>query len=147
MNRWLPDVNVLVALFDPDHVHHDTAHAWLEDRAGDGIAFCPFTENGVVRVMSRSGYPNGPYRPLEIGRLLSAWKSNLVGRCLDWPCALSIGDPRHFDLGQIASGRHIADAYLLGIAVQNGGRPVTFDRTIPWRAVPGADGDSLKVLR
>jgi uncharacterized protein len=25
----LLDVNVLVALFDPDHVHHEAAHRWF----------------------------------------------------------------------------------------------------------------------
>ena len=28
----LLDVNVLVALFDPDHVHHEAAHLWFETR-------------------------------------------------------------------------------------------------------------------
>ena len=27
----LLDVNVLVALFDPDHVHHELAHDWFAD--------------------------------------------------------------------------------------------------------------------
>lgn len=27
----LLDVNVFVALFDPNHVHHDVAHDWFAD--------------------------------------------------------------------------------------------------------------------
>lgn len=32
MRRFLPDVNTLLALLDPMHVHHDAAHQWLEER-------------------------------------------------------------------------------------------------------------------
>ena len=48
----LLDVNVLVALFDPDHVHHEAAHVWFAATRGAGWATCPLTENGVVRVLS-----------------------------------------------------------------------------------------------
>jgi predicted nucleic acid-binding protein len=34
----LLDVNVLVALFDPDHVHHDLAHGWFADDGAAGWA-------------------------------------------------------------------------------------------------------------
>ncbi len=30
----LLDVNLLVALFDPDHVHHDIAHDWFTEDDG-----------------------------------------------------------------------------------------------------------------
>ena len=48
----LLDVNVLVALFDPDHVHHDIAHDWFSDEGHAGWATCPLTENGFVRVVA-----------------------------------------------------------------------------------------------
>jgi uncharacterized protein len=28
MKRFLPDVNTLLALFDPMHVNHEAAHRW-----------------------------------------------------------------------------------------------------------------------
>ena len=34
----LLDVNLLIALFDPDHVHHDLAHDWFADNRGRGFA-------------------------------------------------------------------------------------------------------------
>ena len=34
--RALLDINVLVALFDPDHVHHELAHDWFADHRGQG---------------------------------------------------------------------------------------------------------------
>ena len=53
----LLDVNVLVALFDPSHIHHEAAHAWFGPRREEGWATCPLTENGMVRVLSNPAYP------------------------------------------------------------------------------------------
>ena len=50
----LLDVNVLVALFDPAHVHHEVAHDWFANHRGRGRgwATCPLTENGFVRAVA-----------------------------------------------------------------------------------------------
>src|SRR5713226_6496670 len=48
----LLDVNVLVALFDPAHVHHEAAHAWFGANRKNRWATCALTENGFVRVLS-----------------------------------------------------------------------------------------------
>ena len=48
----LLDVNVLVALFDPDHVHHDLAHDWFADQRVRGWATSAVTENGLIRVLT-----------------------------------------------------------------------------------------------
>ena len=55
--RALLDVNVLIALHDPQHVHHDAAVDWLEAHAANGWASCPITQNGCLRVMSQPAYP------------------------------------------------------------------------------------------
>ena len=49
--RSLLDVNVLIALFDPDHTLHEPAARWFESNARDGWASCPLTQNGFVRVV------------------------------------------------------------------------------------------------
>ena len=56
-NLELLDANVLIALFDEAHVFNDRAHTWLEAHASLGIATCPLTENGLVRVISNPKYP------------------------------------------------------------------------------------------
>lgn len=53
----LLDVNFLVALFDPMHLHHEAAHEWFGRNRGGGWATCPLTENGFVRVVSNPRYP------------------------------------------------------------------------------------------
>jgi uncharacterized protein len=57
--RSLLDVNVLVALFDPDHAYHEAAHQWFARHRAQGWATCPLTENGLVRVMSHPAYAAG----------------------------------------------------------------------------------------
>ena len=71
MSRRRPallDVNVLVALFDPDHVHHDLAHDWFADHRSRGWATCPITENGVIRVLANPAYGSPVTGTAEIGR-------------------------------------------------------------------------------
>ncbi len=58
MNRYLPDVNTLLALLDPMHVHHDAAHRWYAERSPLRLLTCSHLENGVIRVASQPKYPN-----------------------------------------------------------------------------------------
>ncbi len=54
---YLLDINVLVALFDSAHVHHEAAHRWFASVGNASWATCPITENGFVRVVSNPVYP------------------------------------------------------------------------------------------
>jgi hypothetical protein len=56
--RALLDVNVLIPLLDSDHSPHARATQWFARHARSGWASCPITQNGCVRIMSHSGYPN-----------------------------------------------------------------------------------------
>lgn len=60
----LADVNVLLALIDPVHVHHEGASQWFVDASARGWATCPLTENGFVRILSNPSYPGLITRPL-----------------------------------------------------------------------------------
>jgi uncharacterized protein len=33
MKRFLPDVNTLLALLDPMHIHHEAAHRWYASQS------------------------------------------------------------------------------------------------------------------
>ena len=55
----LLDVNVLIALFDSAHLHHEAAHVWFAGNSARGWRTCPITENGFLRILSHPGYPNG----------------------------------------------------------------------------------------
>jgi predicted nucleic acid-binding protein len=63
-----------------------------------------------------------------------------------WPDDISIADEELFDPAFILGPNQIADIYLLGLAVKNGGRLVTFDQGIALRAVRRAEPRHLVVL-
>jgi uncharacterized protein len=62
------------------------------------------------------------------------------------PDVVSLRDESLFETRFIAGHRQVTDVYLLGLAKKKGGRLVTFDRTIPLKAVKGSTPDHLEVL-
>ena len=140
----LLDVNVLVALFDPDHVHHELAHDWFADNRHDGWATCPITESGFLRVLSNPAYRSPVSRPGSLASLLRQFCQS--GQHEFWSDTLSLRDERAFDLERLGGHRQLTDVYLLGLAVSHRGRLATFDRGIPTGAVVGASSDSLAVI-
>jgi len=140
----LLDVNVLVALFDPDHIHHDPAHDWFADHRALGWATCPVTENGFVRVVSNPAYGLEPMRVGEVIARLGELRTS--GGHVFWPDAVSLTDSARFTPALVSGHRQLTDLYLLGLAVHMRGALATFDRTIPWKAVAGATTDSLQVI-
>ena len=141
--RALLDVNVLIALFDPDHVHHARAWRWFERQSQHGWASCPITQNGCVRVMSQPGYPNPLPAASVVQRLTRATSSP---EHEFWPDDLSLLDAQRFDHSRIVGHRQLTDLYLLGLAVARGGCLATFDGAVPLSAARGARGDQLVVV-
>lgn len=139
---YLLDVNVLIALFDPHHIHHDAAHDWFADHRDDGWATCPITENGFVRVISHPSYGLGERVETAAARLRKFSES---GGHQFWRDAISLRDDI-FDLSRAGGAKQLTDIYLLGLAVNRKGRLATFDRTIPIGAVRGANGENLAVI-
>jgi len=142
--RALLDVNVIIALFDPDHAFHERAHAWWAKNAKRGWASCPLTENGVVRIMANPNYSEkAQFTP-----------GNLIGRLRKfagqsdhefWPDEISLQDESVFVAERIHSSRLLTDLYLLALATKRQGRLVTFDQGIPLAAVSQAKAGNLCV--
>ena len=140
----LLDINVLVALFDGAHTHHDAAHAWFAEDRDAGWATCPITENGFVRVIANVAYPGrGTTLRDAIDRLRSFRAS---GNHVFWVDELSLSDAEYFSPDRVGGHRQITDAYLLALAVKNGGRLVSFDRRIALESVPGASPANLSII-
>lgn len=139
--RALLDISVLLPLFDPGHIHHQTARAWWGE--GSAWASCPLTQNGFVRILSQPGYP----RPLSTAEAVFALRSlTALPEHEFWPDDISITDADVFDQGRILGPKQLTDLYLLALAVKHGGRLVTFDRGIPVAAVHGADARHIVSL-
>ncbi len=141
--RALLDVNVLLALLDRDHVDHVTARDWLSREIADGWSSCAVTQNGFVRIISQSRYPN-PISVAEAIRRLG--RATRTEHHEFWSCRASLLDSELIDRERLHGPRQVTDAYLLALAMLHQGRFVTFDRAIPLAAVPRATEDHLIVL-
>jgi toxin-antitoxin system PIN domain toxin len=140
----LLDVNVFVALFDPAHVNHEDAHRWFGAHRKRGWATCPVTINGCVRVLSNPAYPSFSATAAEV---MSRLRSLCSAKDHEyWAEGVSLLDAELFRPTAIAGHQKITDVYLLGLAVRRGGTLITFDRSIPLKAVIGAERTHLRLL-
>ncbi|MGH7924455.1 MAG: TA system VapC family ribonuclease toxin [Candidatus Binatus sp.] len=140
----LLDVNVLVALFDPAHLHHEASHAWFGPNRSLRWATCPLTENGLIRVLSNPGYRGSRTTIDDAAARLHKFCSE--PQHVFWPDSTSVRDRRLFRWNHVQGHRQIPDVYLLALAVANDGRLVTFDSAISLRTVEGATPHNLEVL-
>lgn len=140
----LLDVNLLVSLFDPDHIHHEIAHDWFADNREAGWATCPTTEAGFLRVLGNPAYGPQAARVPTLARHLEKFRGS--GHHRFWAEPVSLLDRTLFDLTHAGGHRQLTDVYLLGLATRMRGRLATFDRTIPLKAVVGARPATLAII-
>ena len=134
--RALLDINVLIALLDPDHSLHGRAREWFSRNDPSGGTSCPITQNGCVRIMAHPSYPNAlPVRAV-MERLREATRSPYHEF---WADGVSLLEPRIADASRIHGPRQLTDLYLLALAVHRGGRFVTFDASVSVSAIKGAE--------
>ena len=128
---FLPDINVLIAVADADHVHHTKAEAFFLANHRRGWATCPLTENGFVRIVGNpKAYPKGPGNTdaaCAILKQLCAYEGHRF-----WPDDVSIRS-----MAGLPIARHLTDHYLLCLAMHRQGKLVTFDRHIDATLIPG----------
>jgi hypothetical protein len=139
----LLDVNVVVALFDPNHIRHDAAHQWFAEHRASGWATCPLTENGVIRVLSNPAYSSVAERPQDVARRLAAFRAS--GHHVFWSDDVSVCDNTLFGLS--IGHRQLTDVYLLGLATAHDGCLATFDRSVPLKAVRTARSHNLEIIQ
>lgn len=140
----LLDVNVLVALFDGAHTHHENAHAWFAARRTHGWATTPLVENGLVRVLSHPAYPGRRTTLVDAVAKLREFRSS--GHHTFWPEDLSLTDASRFAARHVAGHQQITDVYLLGLAVARNAALATFDRRIALESVRGARPEHLVLI-
>lgn len=133
---WLLDVNVLLALLDPTHLHHAAAHAWFTT-AQASWASCNLTQNGALRIMSHPRYGNAVATTTLAAELL-AELCRQPGHVW-WPADLSLLDSPFIDRSRLLSSGQVTDTYLLALAAQHGGRLATFDKRLVTSAVQGGE--------
>ena len=141
---YLLDVNVIVALFDPNHVHNQTALDWFSSAGRHAWATSPITENAVIRIVGQASYPNCPGNPAVVAALLSRFTQH-PGHHF-WPDDISLLDRQKIDLTRLLNASQVTDSYLLALAIAHGGQLATLDRRlIPDAVLLGAQ--SLHLIR
>ena len=127
--KYLLDVNVLIALADPDHMHHQRAMKWF-DTPGLDWGVCAFTEAGFLRVSTNP--KAGRHSVKEATEVLAALAKRPGYRY--WPITESWASLVAPFRERIFGHRQVTDAYLLGLAVKEDGVLVTMDKGIEFLA-------------
>ena len=141
----LPDVNVLVALAWPNHVHHERARSWFEASHRKGWATCPVTESGFVRVSSNRKVIPEARRPGDAILLLREMTA-LAGHVF-WADGTSLARSRWIAADRLVGHGQVTDAHLCAVALEHRGRLVTFDGGVADVLPRGIDArDVLTVL-
>ena len=137
----LLDVNVLLALAWPNHVHHDSAIEWFIENQANGWASCPITENGFIRVSSNPRFTSEAKSPaeamLQLERMIS-----LEGHEF-WSDSFSLTEPGRIERSRLQGHNRVTDAFLLALAIDRGGRLATYDRKIANLVPASHEGDVL----
>jgi predicted nucleic acid-binding protein len=122
---------VLLALTDPMHIHHESAHRWFVEKGQYAWATCPLTENGFIRIASHPNYPN---RPGAVAAVLAIFRRlyKVSGHHF-WPD--DVGILQILESDSIITHAQITEVYLLGLAFRKRGKLATFDQRIPADAV------------
>ena len=123
---FLLDLNLLLALAWPSHVHHGMAHGWFEGEGSLRWATCPLTQLGFVRLSSNPAFTSDAVTPaaaLAMLRTMTAldgyefWADDVD--CVTGAFSTGIHMTVH---------RQVTDAYLFSLARARSGCLATLDR-------------------
>ena len=123
------DVNVLLAAFRADHVHHEMARPWLELAlaGGDSIVVPDLSWVGFVRLVTNTHIFEVPSTPTEafefVDAVCAADAYTPVAGLSDGLAAF-----RDTALSADAWGNLIPDAYLAAVALSHAASIASFDR-------------------
>lgn len=124
----LLDVNVLVALAWPNHLHHRAAHRWFGRHRAAGWATCSITETGFVRVSSNPRVIPEARTPGQALLLLRAITA--VAGHEFWIDDVSPATDEAFPSERLVGYQQVTDAHLLALTIRRGGRLATFDSAV-----------------
>jgi toxin-antitoxin system PIN domain toxin len=129
--RFLLDVNILVALFDAAHSHHRIVARWFS-LPGLRWGVCALTEAGFLRITTSTPADR---RTLEQATNIVKSFSNDPNFTY-WPIRTSWASLAEPFQGRLYGHQQITDAFLLGLAVKENGILVTLDKAMKHLAGP-----------
>lgn len=125
---YLLDVNVLIALTWPQHVHHERAHEWFTKVGQRSWASCAITQLAFVRISSNPAIIPEAVAPHEACTALDAMTASPNHQY--WGETPAVATFAEFRSVALVGHRQVTDAYLVAIARKNAGRLATLDRAI-----------------
>lgn len=129
----LLDLNVLIALAWPQHVHHARAHKWFGSLTGAWLT-TPITEAGFVRLSTNPAVVTERVTMPHALGMLAAMRS-VPGHAF-LPDASTLAVPV-IALDAVATSRQVTDAHLVNLAAASGALLATLDRGIERMLVAG----------
>lgn len=115
----LLDGNVLIALADDKHVHHEPARRWFAQTPGP-FATCPITQGTLLRMLLAT-------RSVVDAKAASAILARLAAHVRHRFLADDI-EYRDVSWTGVIGHRQVTDAYLAALARHHGAKLATFDR-------------------
>jgi toxin-antitoxin system PIN domain toxin len=140
----LLDVNLLVALAWPNHVHHEVGHRWFKEHRADGWATCSTTQCGFVRVSSNPHAVADARSPAEAIALLRRIVE--LDDHVFWNDGVAIATSDLVASERVLGYRQVTDAHLIALAIQHRGRLATLDAGLTHLAPPPHDAASCVVV-
>jgi uncharacterized protein len=122
---YLLDVNVLIALAWPTHIHHTKAHAWFAQIDKATWATCPLTQLAFVRISSNSKAISSAVSTQAAMQMLT--QITQVRGHVFWEDKLALQGLACFESPLLVGHRQTTDAYLLELARAHKAKLATFD--------------------
>lgn len=124
--KHLADVNVLLALTDENHMHHALASRWLSGFGHDDWGVCALTGAGLMRLLTNP----------KIGAISVEQATDVLATLIDhpgyrfWPIVDDWATLAAPFIERVFGHQQITDAFLLGLAIKEGGVLVTMDKAM-----------------
>lgn len=122
---YLLDVNILIALTWPQHVHHAQAHTWFDRVERQAWATCPLTQLAFVRISSNPRIIPDAVSPRAAATMLAKIVA-LSGHTF-WADDLPLNGLAAMSGTALTGHRQVTDAYLIELARHHGGMLATLD--------------------
>jgi len=122
----LPDVNLWLALVDENHVHHQIARHYWQNRSSPEIAFCRVTSLGFFRLSTHPKVLSRPLVPAEARDIYQRYRNEAGVTFIEDTSEI---DAEFMSMSITADFPHHlwTDCYLTALARHRACRIISFD--------------------
>lgn len=123
----LPDINVWLALADPDHEHHQRAKTYWDTESAERIGFIRVTMLGLIRLLTNRHVMRGdPFTPKMAWNVYDAFRDLPEVVFLEEPDFAESKMKEWSDAATFPPTR-LTDAWIAAMALSTRSRLISFD--------------------